>query len=193
MPRFVYKARDAAGSAVESSIDAPSRKDALRLLSARGLAVSSVSEPSTPAAAAAPAGGPRKPATKAAEPAASSLTRGSTTPRRSERLPFLESLYDLTSSGLSGGEADRLLSMRVKEPPRRVLAGGLWARLSEGAPLSRAMDAYPEVFDGSTTNLIRAGEATGSLNDTLARLIDVLTEQREMRTALLTAMAYPLL
>src|SRR3984957_2201642 len=192
MPRFVYKARDAAGSAVESSIDAPSRKDALRLLSARGLAVSSVSEPSTPAAAA-PAGGPRKPATKAAEPAASSLTRGSTTPRRSERLPFLESLYDLTSSGLSGGEAVRLLSMRVKEPRLRVLAEGLWAPLSEGAPLSRAMDAYPEVFDGSTTNLIRAGEATGSLNDTLARLIDVLTEQREMRTALLTAMAYPLL
>jgi type II secretory pathway component PulF len=83
--------------------------------------------------------------------------------------------------------------MRVKEPRLRTLAEGLWARLSEGAPLSRAMDAYPEVFDGSTTNLIRAGEATGSLNDTLARLIEVLTEQREMRTALLTAMAYPLL
>jgi type II secretory pathway component PulF len=193
MPRFVYKARDASGSAVESAIDAPSRKDALRLLSARGLAVSSVSEPSTPAAAA-PAGGGRKPAAKAAEPAVqSSFTRGSGTPRRSERLPFLESLYDLTSSGLSGGEAVRLLSMRVKEPRLRTLAEGLWARLSEGAPLSRAMDAYPEVFDGSTTNLIRAGEATGSLNDTLARLIEVLTEQREMRTALLTAMAYPLL
>ena len=192
MPRFVYKARDAAGTAVESAIDAPSRKDALRLLSARGLAVSSVSEPSTPAAAA-PAGGARKAAAKAAEPAAPSVARGSGTPRRSERLPFLESLYDLTSSGLSGGEAVRLLSMRVKEPRLRTLAEGLWARLSEGAPLSRAMDAYPEVFDGSTTNLIRAGEATGSLNDTLARLIEVLTEQKEMRTQLLTAMAYPLL
>jgi type II secretory pathway component PulF len=193
MPRFVYKARDAAGNAVESAIEAPSRKDALRLLSARGLSVSSVSEPGTPAAAS-PAGGARKPAAKAAEPTApSSLVRGSGVPRRSERLPFLESLYDLTSSGLSGGEAVRLLSMRVKEPRLRTLAEGLWARLSEGAPLSRAMDAYPEVFDGSTTNLIRAGEATGSLNDTLARLIEVLTEQREMRTALLTAMAYPLL
>jgi len=53
------------------------------------------------------------------------------------------------------------------------------------------MEAFPAVFDGSTVNLIRAGEATGSLNDTLARLIEMLTEQRELKTALLTAMAYP--
>jgi type II secretory pathway component PulF len=81
--------------------------------------------------------------------------------------------------------------MRIKEPRLRTLCEGLWARLSEGAPLSRAMDAFPEVFDSSTTNLIRAGESTGSLNDTLQRLIEVLTEQRELRTALLTALAYP--
>jgi type II secretory pathway component PulF len=55
------------------------------------------------------------------------------------------------------------------------------------------MEGYPEVFDSSTINLIRAGEATGSLNDTLARLIEMLTEQRELRVALLTALAYPLL
>src|ERR1035438_5120180 len=73
------------------------------------------------------------------------------------------------------------------------VCGGLWGPLSEGAPLSRAMEAYPNVFDSSTVNLIRAGEATGSLNDTLARLIEMLTEQRELRTALLTALAYPLL
>jgi type II secretory pathway component PulF len=114
-------------------------------------------------------------------------------PRRAERLPFLESLHDLTSSGLSAGEAVRLLSIRIKEPRQRTLCEGLWARLSEGAPLSRAMGAFPAVFDSSTINLIHAGEATGSLNDTLSRLIEHLTEQKEMRVALLTAMAYPLL
>jgi type II secretory pathway component PulF len=81
--------------------------------------------------------------------------------------------------------------MRIKEPRQRALSEGLWARLSEGAPLSRAMEAYPEVFDASTTNLIRAGEATGSLSDTLARVIQMLTEQKELRAAILTAMAYP--
>jgi type II secretory pathway component PulF len=94
---------------------------------------------------------------------------------------------------LSAGEAVRLLSIRIKEPRQRILCEGLWARLSEGAPLSRAMEAFPGVFDSSTVNLIHAGEATGSLNDTLTRLIDHLTQQREMRAALLTAMAYPIL
>jgi type II secretory pathway component PulF len=114
-------------------------------------------------------------------------------PRRADRLPFLESLHDLTSSGLSAGEAVRLLSIRIREPRQRMLCEGLWGRLSEGVPLSRAMAAYPAVFDPSTVNLIHAGEATGSLNDTLARLIEHLTEQRELRQAILTAMAYPTL
>ena len=190
MPRYSYKARDTSGKASDGVIDAPARKDALRLLSARGLSITSVSD--LPGAAA--AGQARKPATPAPE-AAPKVAGGSpeTTPKRAQRLPFLESLHDLTSSGLSAGEAVRLLSVRIKEPRLRSLSEGLWARLSEGAPLSRAMEAYPEVFDPSTVNLIRAGEATGSLNDTLARLIEMLTEQRELRTALLTAMAYPLL
>jgi general secretion pathway protein F len=192
MPRFAYKARDPSGNAVDSAIDAPSRKDALRLLSARGLSVGSVAE-----SAGAAAGSARTPAKAQAKesaprPAFSLGSGDDTAPRRAERLPFLEALHDLTSSGLSGGEAVRLLSMRIKEPRQRALCEGLWARLSEGAPLSRAMEAYPKVFDGSTTNLIRAGEATGSLSDTLARLIKMLVEQRELKVAVMTAMAYPL-
>ncbi|MFY9925232.1 MAG: type II secretion system F family protein [Opitutaceae bacterium] len=190
MPRFAYKARDPGGNAVESTIDAPTRRDALRMLSARGLGVSSVSE----SGGAAPARKPGGQAPEArGEPAPDSGVRSEALPRKAERLPFLESLHDLTSSGLSAGEAVRLLSMRIKEARLRTLCEGLWGRLSEGAPLSRAMEGYPEVFDSSTINLIRAGEATGSLNDTLARLIEMLTEQRELRVALLTALAYPLL
>jgi general secretion pathway protein F len=195
MPLFEYKARDRAGKAVESSVDAPSRKDALRLLSARGLAVSAVSEPASAAAANAKAAS-RKKSSQAPAPAvevgAAPRPRGEMVPRKAERLPFLESLHELTTSGLSAGEAVRLLSIRIKEPRQRVLAEGLWTRLSEGAPLSRAMAAYPDVFDSSTVNLIHAGEATGSLNETLGRLIEHLVEEREMRRALMSALAYPI-
>jgi type II secretory pathway component PulF len=53
------------------------------------------------------------------------------------------------------------------------------------------MGSFPSVFDSSIVNLIQAGEATGSVNDTVGRLITHLTEQREMRRKLLNAMAYP--
>ena len=185
MARFAYTARDKSGQSVEATLEAPSRKDALRLLGARGLRVMSVSESSAPVA---------KTKKKAAAPVRAShdsLFKGDDRPRRAERIAFLESIHDLTTSGLSAGEAVRLLSVRLKEPRLKNLTTGLWERLSEGAPLSRAMADFPEVFDSSTINLISAGEATGSLNETLERLIKHLNEQKELRRQLLTAMAYP--
>lgn len=187
MPRFAYSARDRAGKSVTADLEAPSRKDALRLLSARGLQVASVSEVAAAAA--------KSPSSAKAAPTAvarSTGRPGANPPRHQECLPFLEALYDLATSGLSAGEAVRLLSVRIKEPRLRTLCAGIWERISEGAPLSRAMAAYPEVFESSITNLIQAGEATGSLNDTLARLIAHLTEQRELRRQLMAALAYPI-
>ena len=191
MPRFAYKARDPAGQTVEAAIEAPTRKDAIRLLSARGMSVASVSEPvsGAPVPKAKSKAGAARPAP---EPMTLTGVKSDAMPRGNERLPFLESLHDLTTSGLSAGEAVRLLSIRVKEPRLRTLCEGLWTRISEGAPLSRAMEGYSDVFDSSTVNLIKAGEATGSLNETLERLISHLIEQREMRQALIAAMAYPI-
>ena len=117
----------------------------------------------------------------------------SAAPGRGERLPFLEALHDLTTSGLSAGEAVRLLSVRIKATRLRALCAGLWELISEGAPLSSAMSQFDAVFDGATVNLIQAGEATGSVNDTLARVIAHLTEQKELRRKVLAAMAYPIL
>ena len=191
MPRFAFTARDRAGKSVTADLDAPTRKDALRLLSARGLQVASVNE----LAAGSPANksngaAPSKPAATAPARASRRVSRQTLT--RRECLPFLESLHDLATSGLSAGEAVRLLSVRIKEPRLRALCGGVWEQIAEGAPLSRAMASFPIVFDPSITNLIQAGEATGSLNETLARLISHLTEQRELRRQLLTALAYPI-
>lgn len=194
MPRFAYTARDRAGKSVAADLEAPSRKDALRLLSARGLQVSSVNELAAGVPAKKSAGGAATTSAPAPTVAATRASRrgAAQPPTRRECLPFLESLHDLATSGLSAGEAVRLLSVRIKEPKLRTLCGGIWEQISEGAPLSRAMATFSQVFDPSITNLIQAGEATGSLNDTLARLIAHLTEQKELRRQLLTALAYPI-
>ncbi len=194
MARFTYSAKDQAGSARRGDIDAPSRRDAMRMLSARGLQVSTISETAQDASKS-------KQVVKAVAKKSDSTkprffdlkfsTKKDTSPRSNERLPFLESLYDLTSSGLSAGEAVRLLSLRIKDPRLKELCNGLWSRISEGAPLSRAMGDFSHVFDEATLNLIQAGEATGSLNDTVSRIIAHLTEQKELRRKLMTALAYP--
>ncbi len=188
MPRFAYTARDRAGKTVAADVEAPARKDALRLLGARGLQIITIQET---AGAPGPKAGAPKAAAKATAPKSADRPVAAQAPTRKECLPFLESLHDLATSGLSAGEAVRLLSVRIKEPRLRTLCAGLWAQISEGAPLSRAMAGFPQVFTPSITNLIQAGEATGSLNDTLARLIAHLTEQRELRRQLTASLAYP--
>jgi len=191
MPHFSYNARNRAGQLVSDEIEAPSRKDALRRLQTRGFQPLQLKERAAPKRAKSKRSGSKK-TSAPSETAASASGSDAKRFASKHRLPFLQALHDLTSSGLSAGEAVRLLANRLKEPTLKNIFSEVWDRLSEGANLSRALQDFPTVFDESTINLLQAGEATGNLNDTLARLIEHLTEQREMKRQLMNALAYPL-
>lgn len=181
MPRFAYTARDASGQAVSATLDAATRKDAARLLAARGLRPISLQE----------AGASPTASSSSARSASPTPARGSTKFTSDLQLPFLQSLFDLASSGLPAGEAVRLLSQRLQEPRQRALCIILWDKLSEGLPLSQAMQSQSAVFPPHTVNLIAAGEATGNLREVLERLIQHYTAQQEMRRLITAALAYP--
>jgi type II secretory pathway component PulF len=135
-------------------------------------------------------GGPARPGAIAGDGRSSASSRQLTA---RQRLPFLEALVDLVGAGMSAGEAVRLLAVRLQEPKLKSLCAALWGRLGEGSTLSLAMAEYPAVFDRQTVNLIAAGEATGNLREVLERLIQHLTEQRDLRQKFLAALAYPAL
>lgn len=187
MPRFAYSARDSAGRTVTDEFTAASRKDALRLLGARSLQPLQLNELGA-------SGRPLAPAAVKKEPGAFALVTGPGSEfSRSNFLPFLQALAELTTSGLSAGEAVRLLALRLKDRNLRGLSAAVWESLSEGRPLSQAMEQLPRVFDRQTVSLVRAAEATGSLNEVLQRLITHHSEQRELRQKLVTALIYPLI
>ncbi|MSU45859.1 MAG: type II secretion system F family protein [Lacunisphaera sp.] len=184
MPRFAYSARDSTGRTAAAEVTAPSRKDALRLLAARGLQLQQLDELGTSGRPAAP--------TVAKESSLFSLATGPGAEfSRRDFLPFLQALAELTTSGLSAGEAVRLLALRLKDRNLRGLSAAVWESLSEGRPLSQAMEQRPRVFDRQTISLVRAAEATGSLNEVLHRLITHHIEQRELRQKLTNALIYP--
>jgi len=185
VPRFAYTARSANGQTVEATLDAPSRKDAARLLAARGLQPVRLSEIGAPAAA------KRSAAVADALPALFAERGAHRQFSDKLQLPFFQSLSDLIGSGLPAGEAVRLLSQRLQEPQLRGLCVALWERLSEGLPLSQAMESLPGTFSTHAVNLIAAGEATGNLREVLQRLIQHYTQQREIRRSLAAALSYP--
>ncbi len=179
MAVFNYTARDAAGAVTEGTIEAPLRRDALRKLQARGLKPVKVEEAGAAVRA--------KESAREGGPADKDLL-----PTEAECLPFLEAMADLVRSGMSAGEALRLLALRLQKSRLRALCAGIWSKLGEGQSLSAAMGAYPQVFDGQTLNLIAAGEATGNIRDVLERLITHFTEQKEFKRKLISALSYPL-
>jgi type II secretory pathway component PulF len=177
MATFAYTARDGTGRTVQGEVNATSRKDALRLLAARQLQPVALAETT---------------GATAGVGATAKLPGEAVRAGRRDLLPLLEALAELIASGLSAGEAVRLLAARLQERRLRALSGRLWEHLKEGQTLSGAMEQVPEVFDAQTVSLVRAAEATGSLNEVLHRLIQHQTEQRELKRKLTSAMTYPL-
>ena len=64
--------------------------------------------------------------------------------------------------------------------------------IKEGASLADGLENYPDTFSIIYIQLVRAGEASGRLEQILDRLIDYLERQEALRKKVSGAMAYPL-
>ncbi len=102
-------------------------------------------------------------------------------------------LATLLSSGLPLMEA---LSVLVEQEESRALKSALSSvrdSVREGAALADALKGNTKVFSPLYVNMVSAGEASGTLEITLARLADFLDEQVRFRGRFAAALAYPVL
>ncbi|MCF8127269.1 MAG: type II secretion system inner membrane protein GspF [Deltaproteobacteria bacterium] len=75
---------------------------------------------------------------------------------------------------------------------KRVLAQ-IKESVNEGNSLARALSNHPRVFSNVYINMVRAGEASGSLELVLHRLADLSEQEQALKGRLKAAMAYPVL
>ncbi|UXI67791.1 type II secretion system F family protein [Tahibacter amnicola] len=94
----------------------------------------------------------------------------------------------------AGQPLDRALQI-VLELPEGEKAKRMLERIRDtvrgGAPLSDALEAEHGVFSRLYVNMVRAGEAGGSMDETLRRLADYLERTRALRGNVINAMIYP--
>lgn len=64
--------------------------------------------------------------------------------------------------------------------------------VDEGNPLSEAFSAYPETFNAFYVNLIRSGEASGKISETLNYLSLHLEREADINGQIKSAMIYPI-
>ncbi|HVK51746.1 MAG TPA: type II secretion system F family protein [Pseudoxanthomonas sp.] len=94
----------------------------------------------------------------------------------------------------AGQPLDRALSILLDMPEdarARDVIADVRDAVRGGAPLSAALERQHGVFSRLYVNMVRAGEAGGSLQDTLRRLADYLERARALRGRVINALIYP--
>ncbi|SFR93205.1 general secretion pathway protein F [Dyella sp. OK004] len=94
----------------------------------------------------------------------------------------------------AGQPLDRALGILLDLPEgerAKQLIERVRDRVRGGTPLSQSFDEEHGVFPKLYISLVRAGEAGGSLEDTLRRLADYLERSQQLRGSIVNALIYP--
>ena len=97
----------------------------------------------------------------------------------------------LLATGVPLTEAIGALASEQKGTWKNILID-LKERLSAGASLARALQAYPEIFPDFYTGMIAAGEGSGKLTEVLMKLADFLENESKIKSKVKTALIYPI-
>jgi general secretion pathway protein F len=90
-------------------------------------------------------------------------------------------------------EALSVLVEQEESPALKSALSSVRDAVREGASLADALKANPKAFSNLYVNMVSAGEASGTLEITLARLAEFLDDQVRFRGRFAAALAYPAL
>lgn len=176
MAHFKYRALDAAGKSVEGVVEQASVDLAAHTLAGQGLMVLSL-EP----ARGSKQGTGRKKSSRASK-------KGSS---RDRLLHFTRELSVMLSSGLPLDRSLAILAGMGDEASVQ-LVNTLRDDLRKGQTFADALSQHKE-FSPFYINMIRAGEASGTLEGTLLRMTEYLERSRALRKMIVSALTYPVI
>lgn len=176
MASFKYKALDAAGKTVEGVIEQSSVDLAAYTLASQGLMVLSLEQGRVK-----PSAGKKKAGSKGRK-------RGNA---RDRLLHFTREMSVMLSSGLP---LDRSLAVLagMGEEGTLELVKQLRDDLRQGKSFAEALEQRPE-FSPFYVNMVRAGEASGTLEGTMVRMAEYLERAKALRKMIGSALTYPII
>ncbi|RPH51536.1 MAG: type II secretion system protein GspF [Desulfobacteraceae bacterium] len=106
---------------------------------------------------------------------------------------FTRQLSTLLGAGIPLVPSFGVLLAQTKNPPLEKILTQIRGDLNEGKSLTAGMESFPRIFPPFYTNMVKAGEASGTINLVLERLADFSENQQALRSRLRSALAYPLI
>lgn len=171
MPVFSYKARDAAGRETEGVLEAENSGVLVERLGELGYVVTKVSK-----------------------------ARGKDTKKRKVRsarvkqrelITFTIHLGTVISAGVPLLTGLQDLTRETEKPGFKRVIQDITNQVENGAMLADAMSVHPTVFSKLYVSMVRAGEATGRVDEVLERLVPYMEWQEQLKGQIREALAYP--
>lgn len=85
-----------------------------------------------------------------------------------------------------------LIDQVEKDPLKRALTN-VRDQVREGTSFADALEEHPKLFEEMYVNMVRVGEASGTLDAVLSRLTEFIDKQAKLRGKVTAALAYPIL
>jgi general secretion pathway protein F len=210
MPIYEYKAYAAGGATKTGVIDADTPREARTKLRRENVLVTDLREIGGKGAEGGKSSGKR--AAKAGPGVNGRVAAGAPRAALLDRLSKLRSSSDgatgkrlevvasitrqmgtMLGAGIPLAEAlkaviDQAESRTVETMFRRVRE-----RITQGTSFGDALAEHPTWFSELYVNMVKAGEATGRVDQVLRRLADFLTAQRALQRKVITALTYPMM
>ncbi|NWH05651.1 type II secretion system inner membrane protein GspF [Desulfobacter latus] len=111
----------------------------------------------------------------------------------SETAVMTRQLATLISAGFPLITALNTMLPQIKKQSFKRVISKIKDSIEEGAGFADALARYSGIFSGIYINMVRAGEASGTLGIVLERLADISEKQNKMRRKIQAALAYPIL
>ena len=173
MPTYTYKAIDANGVESAGNLSAQSRPAALEEVARKGLTPVSMDEQHA---------------------SASTRARARLSGRRVPQAmveAFHRELANLLTGGVPMIRALRILCREASHPAARAQWTAIHDDVAEGVSVSGAMAKWPRSFPEVYVAMVRAGETGGFLDVVLTQVADLQSRQRNLKSKLRSALAYP--
>jgi MSHA biogenesis protein MshG len=174
MPNFRYKVRDRSGKAIAGIIDAPSLQTAGDRLFQLGYLPVTIEE----------------------EGERASLDLRQILPRvqkvkLEDLIFFSQQLSTLYKAGLPLLTGLNSLAEQTGNKRLKPILEAIGRQVKGGSTLFAAMSRYPDVFSSIYTNMVRAGETSGKLGESLDRFVTLAEREIRTRQRLKEATRYP--
>ena len=179
MPTFQFEAMDPQGQEIRDVIDAQTQDEAQATIRSMGYFVTKISVQKTD----------KKNA--AGKDRGKTFALGGAGGKK--MVTFTRQLSILQDAGLPILRSLKILESQTKPGALKNALIDVCDEIEGGATLSEAMSKSPKVFDRLYVNMIKAGEAGGSLELILQRLAEFKERTQTLKTKVIGALIYPVM